>query len=109
MTGLDIAVRLLLIVGTGAVVLSVTGVLLARNFYDRLHYLGPASTIGAVSIGAAVLVKESLNQAGIKAVLIAALLFLMNAVLTHATARAGRVQRHGELRLTREEKENRAD
>ena len=38
--------------------------------YDRLHYLGPAATLGPVLIVAAVLVRHSSAQACIKAVLI---------------------------------------
>ena len=68
-----------------------------RNAFDRLHYLGPAATLGPVLLGAAVLVRHSSAQACIKAVLIVGLLLLINPVLTHVTARAARIRQVGHL------------
>ena len=46
-------------------------------------------------IAAAVVVREGLSQAGIKAILIAAVVFFMNPILSHATIRAARIRRLG--------------
>lgn len=68
--------------------LCAVGVLVMRNPFDRLHYLGPASTIGPLTITAAVLVAESDAQAKIKSVLVAVVLLATGPILTHATAHA---------------------
>ena len=85
------------LLGLGVVVelASVLGMLLLRDAFDRLHFTGPASTLGPLAIAAAVVVRESFSQAGIKAVLVALVLLLTNPVLSHATARAARIRAHG--------------
>ena len=64
------------------------GVLVMEDAYDTLHYLGPAAIVGPFAIAVAVVVREALSQAGIKALLTAALLIVASPVLSHATARA---------------------
>jgi monovalent cation/proton antiporter MnhG/PhaG subunit len=91
----NIAVAVLLAVACASVVLTALGVLFSRNVYERLHYLAPAATVGVVAVAAAVVTREGVQQAGIKAVLAAVVLFLMNPILTHATARAARVHQQG--------------
>ena len=85
------------LLGAGVLVelASVLGVLLLRDAFDRLHFTAPASTLGPLAIAAAVVVRESFSQAGIKAVLVAVVLLVTNPVLTHATARAARIRAHG--------------
>ena len=90
------------LVGVGVVVqlLSVLGLLLARDAYDRLHFTGPASTIAPVAFALAVLVDEGpATQAAVKSVLTALTLIVLNGALVHATARAIRIREHGEWRL----------
>jgi monovalent cation/proton antiporter MnhG/PhaG subunit len=73
------------------------GVLVMGDAYDKLHYLGPATIVGPVCISAAIVVRESLDQAGVKSLLTAGLLIVAGPVLTHATARAMSIrQRDGE-------------
>ena len=91
-----IAVAVLLVAGVGIELGCVVGVLVMRSAYDRLHYTAPATALGPLAIAAAIVVRESFNQAGIKAVLVAVVLLLTNPVLTHATARAARVREHGQ-------------
>ncbi len=64
------------------------GVLVMDDAYDKLHYLGPATIVGPLAIAAAIILRESLSQAGIKALLTAVLLMMASPVLSHATARA---------------------
>ncbi len=85
----------LLAIGCAAVLLTAVGVLVSRNVYQRLHYLAPAATVGVVAIAAAVVLREPLGQAGIKAVIAAVILLVVNPILTHATARAARVHQRG--------------
>jgi multicomponent Na+:H+ antiporter subunit G len=81
----DVVVAALLVVGVGVTLVSCLGVLAMRDAYDRLHFTSPATTIAPLAIAA-----------GIKALLVALLLLVTNPVLTHATARAGRIRQFGE-------------
>ncbi len=102
----DVLVWSLVVLGTVVQVLCVLGVLLARNPYDRLHFTGPASTIAPVAFALAVIVDEGpVTQAGVKSVLTALALVVLNGVLVHATARAARIREHGTWRLLPEERE----
>jgi multicomponent Na+:H+ antiporter subunit G len=85
----------LLVVAALAVALTAIGVLAPGNVYRRLHYLAPAATIGVVAVAVAIVWAEGLHQAGIKALLTAAVLFVMNPILTHATARGFRTHERG--------------
>ena len=102
----EVVVWILVVLGTVVQVLSVLGLLLARDPYDRLHFTGPASTIAPVAFALAVIVDEGpVTQAGVKSVLTALALVVLNGVLVHATARAARIREHGTWRLLPEERE----
>ncbi len=92
---MNLAIAILLGIGGAAVLLTSAGMLVARGVLRRLHYLAPASTVGVAAVAAAILLHEGFDQAGIKAVLACGIVFVMNPVLTHATARAARVHQHG--------------
>jgi multicomponent Na+:H+ antiporter subunit G len=89
------AAAVLVAIAVGAVLLTAIGVLVSRDVYQRLHYLAPAATVGVAAAAAAIVVQEGLDQAGIKSVVTAALLFVVNPILTHVTARAARVHQRG--------------
>jgi monovalent cation/proton antiporter MnhG/PhaG subunit len=91
----DVAVAVLLGAGVAVELASVLGMLLLRDAFDRLHFTAPATTLGPLAIAAAVVLRESFSQAGIKALLVAVVLLVTNPVLTHATARAARIRAHG--------------
>lgn len=97
MTIREVIVGVLLAVGVLGFAMNSIGLLVSDDLFDQIHYLAPGSLIGAVAIPAAVLVQEGLNQAGAKSIAIAVLLCLANPVLSHATARAGRIRRRQEL------------
>jgi multicomponent Na+:H+ antiporter subunit G len=101
----DVIVAVLLGLGVAAALLSCVGVLVMRNALDRLHFTAPASTVSPVLFALAVLVEEPLSSAGVKAVLVAALIIITTPVLTHATARAARVRDHGRWKVLDEELE----
>lgn len=94
MTWQSVAIGVLLAIGVGIELLCCLGVLLMRDVFDQLHYVGPATTLGPLAIAVAVLLAEALSAAGIKAILIAIVLVLMGPVVTHATARAASVRLH---------------
>ncbi|MCW3065403.1 MAG: mrpG [Solirubrobacterales bacterium] len=108
MTARHVVAGALLATGIGIELLSCLGVLRARDAYDRLHYLGAASTLGAALVCAAVLVNEGFDQAGDKAVLLAVILAVCGPVLTHATGRAARIRAAGRFTIHDTERE-RAD
>ncbi len=95
MSEAQLAIDVLLVIGTLTCALSAIGVLVMKDFYERLHYMAPPATIGVGCFTLGVIIDKHLSTAGIKALLIFVVLFLMNAVLTHATARAARVRGFG--------------
>lgn len=97
------AVWILLGIAMGSAVLTAAGLLLSRDLYERLHYMSPVASIGAAAIAAAIVVRESISAASLKAVFAALIIFVMNPVLTHATARAARIHKHGKWQPRPEE------
>jgi multicomponent Na+:H+ antiporter subunit G len=95
MTPRVVASAVLLVLGVGIELACCVGVLVMRNVYDKLHYTAPATTIGALAIAGAVLLRTPLVPFGIKALLVAFALLLTNPVLSHAIARAARIHRFG--------------
>ncbi len=89
----DVGVAVLLAIGVLGTAFTSAALLLSKDLYDQLHFLAPGSFIASVAIALAVFIHEGPSQAGIKAVLIAVLLVMSNPVLSHVTARAGRIRR----------------
>ncbi len=90
MTSATLAVESLLAIATAVMILSVGGMLIMRDFYERLHYLAPVAILAPLFIALAVLLQEGVGQAGLKAILVFLALLIVNPVLTHAVARAAR-------------------
>jgi multicomponent Na+:H+ antiporter subunit G len=86
----------LLVLGIAGVTLSCLGLLTARDSYLRLHYLGPASSLGTPLIIATLVVHEGLSFTAVKLVLIGVLLIGSGAVTVAAFGRAT-AQRHGSI------------
>jgi len=99
----NVVVDVLLALGVGAELLCCVGVLAMRNAADRLHYAGAGTTVGALLILAAVLVREGLTSQGLEAIAAVAILFGLGPLLVHATARAARRIEFGQLEPTEEE------
>ena len=111
MTPGNIAEALLLVIGVAGFAVTSIAIFLFDNPYDQIHFLAPGSLIGSVAVPLAVLIHEGLSQTGVKAIVIAFLLFISNPALSHATARAARIRRqqkmayHGRDVLPAESKE----
>ena len=103
MSVVELATWTLLVIGVGVEILCVVGVVAMDDVFDRLHFLGPASTIGTLAIVLAILFNEPFSTNGIKTLLVGALLILTSPVLTHATARAARVRQYGHWQAVPEE------
>lgn len=88
MTARDLLVDVFLALGVGCQLICCIGVVVMRNVFDRLHYAGAGTTLGPVLVGVAVLIRESVSAGGLEAIATVAILFLLNPVLTIATARA---------------------
>ena len=84
----NVAVIILVVFGVFVELGCCVGVVVMRDAYDKVHYTGPAAILGPVAFAVAIVIREGLSQAGVKAVLVALLLALANPVLAHATGRA---------------------
>ena len=91
----QIAIDVLLGVAVLVTVFSAVGVAVMRDPYQKLHFIAPPASIAAICVVAALFIGEKQKQAAGKAVLVAFLLYFMNAVITHATARAHYVREKG--------------
>jgi multisubunit Na+/H+ antiporter MnhG subunit len=100
----NVLVVVFLVVAIASVVVSAAGMAAMTNVYDRMHYLGPASMIAPVAVAAAVVAREGLSAAGIKAVLVAVVISATSPVLTHATGRAARIRELGHWAPTDDER-----
>ena len=90
-----IIVAVLLAAAVGVCLASAVGVAVGRTAYDRLQYATPVAALAVALMAVAVWVGEPDWQARIKATLVAAVLFVANAVLSHATAKAVAVRDAG--------------
>jgi len=90
-----LAVTVLLAVAVVVALICCLALLLMKDFYERLHYMAPVSTVATFCVLAAVTVQEGWGQATLKTIVIALVLFFMNATLAHVTARADRVHKLG--------------
>lgn len=95
MTWQAIAADVLLVLGVSIELMCCLGTLVMPTVFDRLHYLGPATVLAPLCFAGAVLLEEALSTAGIKAILVAAVLAGTGPVMTHATARAARIRQYG--------------
>ena len=93
----SVAVAVLLTLAVAIELACCLGVLVMRDAYDKLHYIGPAAMLGPVAVAAAIVIRESFSQAGLKAIVVALLLIIANPVLTHATGRALYIRRRDHL------------
>jgi monovalent cation/proton antiporter MnhG/PhaG subunit len=91
----QIAIDVLLGIAAVVTVLSAVGLAVMRDPYQKLHFIAPPASIGSICVVVALFIGEKQKQAAGKAVLIAFLLYFMNAVITHATARAHYVREKG--------------
>ncbi len=103
MTVADIAVYVCLGITVALTAISCWALLLFQDLFERLHYLSAVTTIATFTLLLAVVIKEGWGQATIKTIFTFVVLLLINAVVTHATARAARVRQHGDWTPTPEE------
>ncbi|MGH9513400.1 MAG: cation:proton antiporter [Terriglobales bacterium] len=86
-----ISIEVLLSAGVLITLVSVLGMLRMQDPYQRMHYIAPPASLSAILIAAAVFIQQGLKPESFKAIFAACVLTGMNAVVTHAAARAFRI------------------
>lgn len=92
-------VAVLLALAVASEVVCVIGVVAGATVYDRLHYAGATTALAPFLVFAAVAVEEGTAGPSWNAAFVAVTLFVLNAVLAHATARVARQRQRGDLKL----------
>jgi multisubunit Na+/H+ antiporter MnhG subunit len=87
----------LVCLGVGLGVLATIGVVVMRDWQDRVHYAG-LSTFGVVLVGVAVLVRESFSTIGDKALAIGLIMLVGSPIANHVILRSGRIRTLGDWR-----------
>jgi len=96
----DGVVAVFLGLGVLVTLLSVVGVIVSRNVYQRLHFVTPGAVLAPLLVAAAVVAKETFNVRGLQTIAAVMAMVLLGPILTHATARAARVKEKGDWRLS---------
>ena len=92
----NIAIPVLLGISAITTVVSCVALVLMHDVFNRMHFLAPVTVIAMPALLAAVTIQEGWGQATLKTILVFFVLLAVNAVLTHATARAARVRMLGQ-------------
>ncbi|MFL5262040.1 MAG: monovalent cation/H(+) antiporter subunit G [Anaeromyxobacteraceae bacterium] len=94
MAVLHVVVAVLAAVAVLVTLASAVGVWAMHDAFQRLHFLAPAATVGAALLALAIGLDAG-PRAAVKPILVLLLLTALNGVVSHATARAAFVHRHG--------------
>ncbi|MGH9063723.1 MAG: cation:proton antiporter [Acidimicrobiales bacterium] len=94
----DVFSDILLGLAVAVVLASSLGVLVMRDVYQKMHFVGPAAIVAPALVALAVLVQEGYAESTTETWL--ALLFVVIAgpVVGHATIRAARIREKGDWR-----------
>ncbi len=95
MNAVSIGIWIFLVAGMASFLLTSLGLLIGRDVFERIQYTYPAATVGLVAVVIAIVIHKSFSQAGIKTMVTGLIVFWVNPVLSHATARAARVRQFG--------------
>jgi len=87
----------LLITGTVLELFAALGLVVMRNAFDRLHYVGLGG-YGGLCIGIAILARESFSLIGDKALATGVVLLALGPVVVHTTMRSLRTHERGDWR-----------
>jgi len=87
----------LVCLGVGIGLIATLGVVVMRDWQDRIHYAG-LSSFGVVLIGLSVLVRESFSVIGDKALATALLMLFVGPIVSHVILRSGRQRSLGDWR-----------
>jgi multisubunit Na+/H+ antiporter MnhG subunit len=104
----QVIATVLLVAGGLLEFLSVLGLCVMRDVYDRAHYVGLAG-FGVLLIAVAIVVRESFSLIGDKALLVGAILVFTGPVLVHVTIRSLVIRERGDWRAQIEQAEQEKD
>ena len=91
-----IATEVLVAAAMLALVLSVVGLIAMRDAVDKLHYVGPATTLVPLGIALAIVIEDGLtSQAGLKSLCVATVIAATSPIVSYATLRAIATRRVG--------------
>ena len=93
----EAATAVTLVLGIGFAFVAAIGVAVARDVYDRLHFLGPAS-LASVLLGAAVWIDNGPSLIAVKATLLALVVVGTAPVTAHLVSRSARIRERGDWR-----------
>jgi multisubunit Na+/H+ antiporter MnhG subunit len=95
----SLSVDVLLALAVLTEVVAVAGVVAGATAVDRLHYAGATTAVAPFLVAAAVVVEEGTRNPTWNALFVAFALCILNATLTHATARVARQRMRGDVEL----------
>ncbi len=95
MSARHVIASILLFGGAALELMAVIGVVVMRDVYDRLHYVGLVG-FGALLVGVAIVVRESFSLIGDKALATGVLIVAISPFLVHTLARSFRIRMHGD-------------
>jgi monovalent cation/proton antiporter MnhG/PhaG subunit len=95
--GATLIASVLVWMGVALAIVSAIGLGIMKNAFERLHFNAIVVSFSTWLIILAVWIDDPSWQARLKSASIGVLLFLMNAVLSHATARAIRIRDEGQV------------
>jgi multisubunit Na+/H+ antiporter MnhG subunit len=87
----------LVFIGVGLGVIATLGVVVMRDWQDRVHY-GGLSALGVVFVALSVLVRESFSVIGDKALATGLLMLVAAPIASHVIMRSGRIRTLGDWR-----------
>ncbi|MFI2200345.1 cation:proton antiporter [Streptomyces sp. NPDC020192] len=88
MTARHVCALVLLVAGTGVLLLSAVGLVALPRPYQRLHALSPATTVGLPLVALALAVETGPGRAAVKLLLVAVIVAIGGAVTAMAIGRA---------------------
>ena len=80
------------------VIISSAGVLVMRDTYQKLHFVGPAAMVSPVLVTLAVWLHAGNTATTLEAMLALFFIVIASPFLTHATIRAARIREKGDWR-----------
>ncbi len=101
---MTLVIEVLVYVAIGLALLSSWLMLRMRDAYQMMHFMSPPASVSALLISIAIFLQRGVKPESFKALFVAAVLILMNAVVTQATARAFRIRAQRDWR-TRDDEE----
>jgi len=95
MSAAQLAIGVSLLISVSGTLACCIALIAIKDVFGRMHYLAPITSVTMCALLTAVVIREGWSVETGKTVLVLFVLLLVNAVLTHATARAARIRLYG--------------